>query len=81
MDVIAKVTAKGQITVPVRVREVLGVKYGGPVMFHTDGNVVTLVSARKPTLTELLSGFDPARHRHAAGERLWDDASVGRERL
>jgi AbrB family looped-hinge helix DNA binding protein len=81
VDAQAKVTAKGQVTIPVKVREMLGVKDGGPVMFHTEGETVTLVSARKPTLTELLAGFDPARHRHAADERVWDDAPAGRERI
>ncbi|MBM3580832.1 MAG: AbrB/MazE/SpoVT family DNA-binding domain-containing protein [Alphaproteobacteria bacterium] len=81
MNVQAKVTVKGQVTIPVKVRELLGVKDGGPVVFHTEGETVTLVSAKKPTLTELLAGFDPARHRHAPEERGWDDAPVGREKL
>ena len=51
------------------------------VIFDTAGETVTLVSAKKPTLTELLAGFDPARHRHAADGRVWDDAPVGREKL
>ena len=50
-------------------------------MSHTEGEPVTLVSARKPMLTELLAGFDPARHRHADDERVWDDAPVGREHI
>ena len=81
MNVVAKITAKGQVTVPVRIREMLGIKGGGPVMFRTEGNTVTLVSARKPTLTELLARFDPARHRHSPDERAWDDAPAGRERI
>lgn len=81
MDVVAKVTAKGQVTIPVRVREMLGVKGGGPVLFHSEGNVITLVSAKKPRLSELLAEFDPKRHRHNAEERVWDDLPKGRERL
>jgi AbrB family looped-hinge helix DNA binding protein len=81
VNVVAKVTAKGQVTVPVRIREMLGVKAGGPVMFRTEGDTVILASAQKPTLTELLARFDPARHRHSPKERAWDDTPAGRERI
>jgi hypothetical protein len=42
---------------------------------------VTLRSARTPALTELLTGFDPAKHRHSAEERVWDDTLCGKENL
>ncbi|MBM3569146.1 MAG: AbrB/MazE/SpoVT family DNA-binding domain-containing protein [Alphaproteobacteria bacterium] len=80
MNVVAKITRKGQVTVPVRIRALLGVKNGGKVAFRAEGDSVTIVSAHRPSLTELLAGFDPARHRRAAGERPWDDDPVGRER-
>ena len=80
--VIATVTSKGQVTIPVAIRRRLGVDGGGPVSFteNSDGTI-TLLPARKPTLTELLGNFDPDRHRHAPEERVWDDAPRGRETL
>lgn len=77
----ATVTSKGQVTIPVEVRRALGLADGGPVVFSNEDGVVTLRSARKPTLTELLAGFDPAKHRHAPEERVWDDAPRGKETL
>jgi AbrB family looped-hinge helix DNA binding protein len=75
----ATVTSKGQVTIPVEMRRALGIADGGPVEFTLDDNVLIVRSARKPTLTELLTGFDPAKHRHSADERPWDDAPLGRE--
>lgn len=77
----ATVTSKGQVTIPVDVRRALGLAEGGPVEFIYEDGVVTLRSAKKPTLTELLAGFDPEKHRHSAEERVWDDAPRGRETL
>ena len=77
----ATVTSKGQVTIPVAVRRQLGLADGGPVVFTAEQGVVTLRSARKPTLDELLAEFDPAKHRHSAEERVWDDLPRGKESL
>lgn len=78
----ASVTTKGQVTIPVEVRKKLGLKEeGGPVVFTYKDGVVTIRSAYKTTLTELLASFDPAKHRHAAEERTWDDPPRGRESI
>ena len=77
----ATVTSKGQVTIPISVRRAMGLTDGGPVEFTEENGVVTLRSARKPTLTELLAGFDPERHRHSSDDRAWDDAPRGREAL
>ena len=77
----ATVTSKGQVTIPVSVRRALGLAHGGPVVFAEENGAVILRSARKPTLSELLAGFDPARHRHSAEDRVWDDAPRGKETL
>ncbi len=77
----AKVTSKGQVTIPVEIRRALGVADGGPVEFASENGVVILRSARKPTLTELLAGFDPVKHRRGPEERVWDDAPRGKESL
>lgn len=51
MDVSAKVTAKGQVTVPKRVREALGLSAGDRVLFRVvDGHALL---ARTPDLLEL----------------------------
>jgi bifunctional DNA-binding transcriptional regulator/antitoxin component of YhaV-PrlF toxin-antitoxin module len=77
---VANVTTKGQVTIPVDVRKVLGLTVeGGPVVFVVDSGVVTVRSAKKVTLDELLAGFDPEKHRYTAEERFWDDPPVGTE--
>lgn len=43
MRVIAKVTSKGQVTVPREVRKLLGLKQGDGLVFEIKGNTVTLV--------------------------------------
>lgn len=80
-DQVGRVTSKGQVTIPVRVRRLLGIRDGDPVAFKVRGDTVILESARKPTLSELLAGFDPEKHRHGPAERPWDDAPIGRERI
>lgn len=75
----ATVTRKGQVTIPVEIRRALGLADGGPIAFTLEGNRVVLHSAKKPTLSELLNGFDPDRHRRDATEREWDDAPRGGE--
>jgi len=77
----AKVTEKGQVTIPVEIRRLLGIDEGGPVTFREENGVVIIQSAKKPSLRELVAGFDPERHRHAPEERVWDDAPKGRESL
>ena len=51
MDVAAKVTSKGQITLPKPVRDALGLKEGDSVLFRVDGNRATL--ARTPNFLDL----------------------------
>lgn len=77
----ATVTSKGQVTIPAEIRRQLGIANGGPVVFRSDGRTVTVESGRKPTLSELLAGFDPAKHRHGREERSWDDEPRGAETL
>ena len=51
MEVSARVSSKGQITIPRDVREALGVKQGDTVLFRVDGG--RAVIARTPDLLEL----------------------------
>lgn len=68
MDAAAKVTSKGQITVPKAVRDALGIKEGDEVVFHVEGNRAVL--ARTPDFLSLAGSVTvPAARRNAA----WDD--------
>ena len=68
MDAAAKVTSKGQVTVPKAVRDALGIKEGDEVVFRFEGNRAVL--ARTPDFLELAATIRvPAAKRNAA----WDD--------
>lgn len=42
---LAKITSKGQITIPIAIRKLLGVKDGDKVMFVQEGNRVVIMNA------------------------------------
>lgn len=68
MDAAAKVSSKGQITVPKAVRVALGIEEGDEVIFRVEGNRAVL--ARTPNFLELAGSIAvPAEKRNAA----WDD--------
>ena len=68
MEVAAKVTSKGQVTVPKVVREALGIKDGDEVIFRVEGN--RAVIARTPNFLDLAGTVSvPAARRNAA----WDE--------
>ena len=69
MDVAAKVTSKGQVTVPKVVREALGVRDGDTVFFHIDGNRAVL--ARTPDFMDLAGSIKvPAAKRNVAWSQI-----------
>ena len=68
MDTAARVTSKGQVTVPKPVRDALGIKEGDQVVFRVEGNHAIL--ARTPDFLELAGSIRvPAAKRNVA----WDD--------
>ena len=68
MDAAAKVTSKGQVTVPKAVRDALGIKEGDGVVFRVEGNRAVL--ARTPDFLELAGAIRvPAAKRNVA----WDE--------
>jgi antitoxin PrlF len=68
VDAAAKVTSKGQVTVPKIVRDALGIKEGDEVVFRVEGNRAVL--ARTPDFLALAGTIKvPAAKRNAA----WDD--------
>lgn len=68
MDVAAKVTSKGQVTVPKAVRDALGIKDGDEIVFRVEGNCAVI--ARTPDFLELAGSVRvPAAKRNVA----WDE--------
>lgn len=68
MDVAAKVTSKGQVTVPKAVRQALGIKEGDDIVFRVDGD--RAVIARIPDFLALGGSVQvPSAKRNAA----WDE--------
>jgi antitoxin PrlF len=68
VDAAARVTSKGQVTVPKAVRDALGIKQGDEVVFRVEGNRAVL--ARTTDFLTLAGTVKvPAVRRNAA----WDD--------
>jgi antitoxin PrlF len=68
MQTAAKMTSKGQITIPKAVRDALGMNEGDSILFRVDGN--RAVIATTPDFLELAGTFTvPASKRNVA----WDD--------
>lgn len=68
MDAAAKVTSKGQVTVPKAVRDALGIKEGDEIVFRVEENRALL--ARTPGFLDLAGTVPvPAAKRNVA----WDD--------
>lgn len=68
MDAAARVTSKGQVTLPKVVRDALGIEEGDQVVFRVEGRRAVL--ARTPDFLSLAGTFKvPAAKRNAA----WDD--------
>ena len=68
MDTVARMSSKGQITVPKVVRDALGVAEGDSLVFHVDGE--RAIMARTPDLLDLAGTVEvPAAKRNAS----WDD--------
>lgn len=51
MDASARLTSKGQITIPKAVRDALGLRTGDAVLFHVENSVAMI--SRTPDLMEL----------------------------
>jgi AbrB family looped-hinge helix DNA binding protein len=68
VDTAAKVTSKGQVTVPKAVRDALDIKEGDELVFRVQGNHAVL--ARTPDLLDLAGSIRvPAAKRNVA----WDE--------
>jgi len=68
MDTVARMSSRGQITVPKAVRDALGMAEGDEIVFHVEGNRAIL--ARTPDFLELAGSVAvPAAKRNAS----WDE--------
>lgn len=60
---VAKVTAKGQVTIPSHIRKRLGISYGDKVDFQVRGHRVVLEPCREELDVDDLKGILPTRRR------------------
>lgn len=68
MDVAARVTSKGQVTVPKAVRAALGINEGDEVLFRVEGSRAVL--ARTPDFLSLAGSITVSADKRSA---TWDD--------
>ncbi|MDD3335696.1 MAG: type II toxin-antitoxin system PrlF family antitoxin [Eubacteriales bacterium] len=54
---LAKITSKGQITIPISVRKQLGVKDGDKILFVNDGNKIVMMNATMIALRDVQQAF------------------------
>lgn len=79
MDVAAKLTSKGQITVPKAVREALGLSAGDDVIFRVEGGRATL--ARTPDFLSLAGTVSvPESKRDASWDEVTGETRQARAR-
>ena len=77
MDVAAKVTSKGQVTVPRDVRAALGIEEGDTVIFHVEGG--RAVMERTPNFLDLAGSLRaPAAKRSVAWDEVLKRSRVAR---
>ena len=57
MKKVAKVTSKGQVTVPREIRRRLGVRAGDRLLFEEDGNGVRVTAVKKESPFEKYAGI------------------------
>ena len=54
---VAKITSRGQVTIPIDIRRKLGVKEGDKIIFVEDGNRIIVVNAAKIAFANMRAAF------------------------
>jgi len=54
---VAKITSRGQVTIPIDIRKKLGVKEGDKIIFFEDGNRIVVVNAAKVAFANIQAAF------------------------
>lgn len=55
---LAKVTSKGQVTIPIEIRKKLGVKSGDKVLFIEDADRIYIINSSMAAFSEAQIAFD-----------------------
>ena len=55
---VAKITSRGQVTIPVDVRKMLGVREGDKIVFIENQGQIVIANAAKIAFANLRSGFE-----------------------
>jgi antitoxin PrlF len=75
----AKITSKGQVTIPLEIRRKLGVREGDCLVFDTEGDAVTVRAAGKESVFEKWRGIGtPGIGRGRAAILRWTREMRGR---
>ena len=54
---VAKITSRGQVTIPIDIRKKLGVKEGDKIIFVEDGNRIVVANAAKIAFANMRAAF------------------------
>jgi AbrB family looped-hinge helix DNA binding protein len=54
---VAKITSRGQVTIPIDIRKKLGVKEGDKIIFVEDGNRIVVANAAKIAFANMRTAF------------------------
>ena len=54
---VAKITSRGQVTIPIDIRKKLGVKEGDKIIFVEDGNRIIVMNAAKIAFANMQAAF------------------------
>ena len=65
---VAKITSRGQITLPIDIRKKLGVREGDKVVFIEDRNRIVVANAAKIAFANLRTGFEGEAVRLGIGD-------------